>query len=332
MKILNKLSILLLLLMFPVIIFGEYAILKTITLSVREEPFLGEEGILMYIKDLDKIPENIEINPNVILVADPKYIERGEWLMDQYFSEPYRDTRINIIGMYCSDMLMEEFPYKPKTIKIFIYTNSSEKVNKIPETLTYEYITISGKKGSVEFSVNETVIPVPEFREYHEDNGIVHLSWTGVNHPSGVKGYNIYRKKAGGHFKMIESNLRNTSFKETVEAGGEYCYGISAVLRDGRESDLSEPVCMKCIKKQDEIITYPTSASDEVTFVNLPKDSILTIYTINSEEVFSVNLKNENKYTWYLANKAGNKVSSGVYIYKINSPQLNKTGKLVIVK
>ena len=85
-------------------------------------------------------------------------------------------------------------------------------------------------------------------------------------------------------------------------------------------------------EESDDIITYPNSANEKITFSNLPENSELNIFTISGERVFTVRLENENEYTWYLQNESGKNVSSGVYVYTVISENFRKKDKITIIK
>ncbi len=319
------------LLIFNLSVLAQKACIRKITFTVLDKPVSGEDLIILSFTDKDKIDKDIEIFPQVIIIGNPKYEKETKRLLGKFYppDEPIEGLAV----CFYLDPGFRPIPEDGiKKIRIRINTNSDNKSIKIPETLSYSYLTLSGKQGTVIFNTTSDIIPVPEIVEIHEENGLVHLSWAAVNLPAGLKGYNLYRKINGSKKKKIAVLLKNTSYKEKIEIGGRYCYAVSAVSNEGKESELSKWECLECSKFNSNIITYPNPASKEITFRNLPKGAVLKIYNINSEEVFRTKLGDKTSYRWALKNKAGEKLSSGIYLYTVHSENFKKNGKIVILK
>jgi hypothetical protein len=87
-----------------------------------------------------------------------------------------------------------------------------------------------------------------------------------------------------------------------------------------------------------DILVYPNLVTPEqnidyVTFKNLPQDSRIEIYSGNGYHVRTVYSEfNSQTAYWNLETPQGKKVGSGVYFYKILSPQNTVDGKIIVVK
>ncbi|MDI6751504.1 MAG: T9SS type A sorting domain-containing protein, partial [bacterium] len=85
------------------------------------------------------------------------------------------------------------------------------------------------------------------------------------------------------------------------------------------------------------VIAYPNPCKnyDKITFGNLTDQCKISIYSIAGELVYEKELTNtKGSEDWYLMNKSGKKVASGVYIYIITNNQKQKpaTGKIGIIR
>ncbi len=75
--------------------------------------------------------------------------------------------------------------------------------------------------------------------------------------------------------------------------------------------------------------------SDGITFVHLPQKGNVEIYTLDGRLVKKIdiasNLFDVSKINWDVKNTSGDKVASGVYIWRVVSGSNSKTGKLMII-
>lgn len=88
----------------------------------------------------------------------------------------------------------------------------------------------------------------------------------------------------------------------------------------------------------EDILIYPNLVTPEqnidyVTFKNLPQDSRIEIYSGSGNHVRTVypEFTSQTAY-WNLENPQGKKVGSGVYFYKILSPNTVADGKIIVVR
>lgn len=74
-----------------------------------------------------------------------------------------------------------------------------------------------------------------------------------------------------------------------------------------------------------------TMGTGVINFTGLGSSASLRIFTISGREVFSVQT-NQDTYPWTITNTSGEKVASGVYFFRVDSPNASKTGKLIIIQ
>ena len=77
----------------------------------------------------------------------------------------------------------------------------------------------------------------------------------------------------------------------------------------------------------------PSRGDTSITFTGLSAQAAIRVYTITGELVQALDeTDGDGRYVWDTTNQSGEKLASGVYIYKILSPTESKTGKLMIVR
>ena len=71
-----------------------------------------------------------------------------------------------------------------------------------------------------------------------------------------------------------------------------------------------------------------------IRFINLPEKCIIRIFTVAGELIKTIQHNNSfnNWEDWNLQTSSGRIISSGIYIFNIESPELNQTGKFVVIK
>ncbi len=88
----------------------------------------------------------------------------------------------------------------------------------------------------------------------------------------------------------------------------------------------------------DEILAYPNvikpgREAAQVTFINLPENAVIEIFTGNGVRVASVEPSRTGKIAfWNLTTFQGKPVGTGVYIYRVQSSEKSKSGKILIVR
>ncbi len=105
-------------------------------------------------------------------------------------------------------------------------------------------------------------------------------------------------------------------------------------MKDSQESGYSEvikAVFMKLYTNLNDSYCYPNPAKEKVVFDKIPNGSSIEIYSLNGDLIKKIIVKDRNAI-WYLKNKAGKEVGSGVYFYVIKYNNFCKTGKISITK
>lgn len=203
------------------------------------------------------------------------------------------------------------------------------RFNSVEESFNAGYLKILikdtlGFSGTYETFVFVKAEKKPEIKSISMNIDGVHLSWSSS---PGCDGYNIYRNN-----KLIRSGLNNTQYYDkNIRLDKDYCYQVSAIYSS--KECFSDKKCVEGIAETTEIKTFPNPAKNKVVFTGLEKGYKLLIFNISGELVFSIRAE-DKIFIWYLLNKAGKKVSSGVYQYVIfnNQGKRIKQGKLAIVK
>ncbi|RMF58870.1 MAG: T9SS C-terminal target domain-containing protein [Calditrichaeota bacterium] len=88
----------------------------------------------------------------------------------------------------------------------------------------------------------------------------------------------------------------------------------------------------------EEILVYPNiirpeDGVDQIVFANLPEDARIEIYTSSGVHLFSLSPEDGQRVAfWKLKNFENNAVGSGVYVYRVISPEKSVNGKILIVR
>jgi hypothetical protein len=75
----------------------------------------------------------------------------------------------------------------------------------------------------------------------------------------------------------------------------------------------------------------PAAGHTEVRFINLPSGALVKIFHIEGRIIRTLQEK-DGEARWDVRDSEGNKVSSGFYLYRIESEKERQTGKLVIIR
>lgn len=154
-----------------------------------------------------------------------------------------------------------------------------------------------------------------------------------------------------------DGSFQHTYLDTTAIPGFQYYYVVTAYDEDSLESSKNNylkdangnPVYVTMTSKlgQDvnnvEVVPNPyrgsapwtaTEIADKVEFINLPSTCRITIYTLSGYKIKTLeNKEGKGSLSWNLLTESDIKVQSGIYIYKVETPDGNyKLGKLVILK
>lgn len=80
--------------------------------------------------------------------------------------------------------------------------------------------------------------------------------------------------------------------------------------------------------------TATGNLTDGISFINLPEQGEIFIYTISGELVRRIQFTSTSAGTarWLGKNEENEYVASGVYLWVMQSPDLTKTGKLIVIR
>jgi hypothetical protein len=214
--------------------------------------------------------------------------------------------------------------------------------------------------------------PSPELR-YSAKLGAVNLVWddTPERTPDPLKGrvdfvaYVVYRamyEPVGWvpldtlYLDPETGTVAHSYTDTTVKPGFPYYYVVTALDDDGLESPknnyLKDPdgnplviVIPAEVGSVEDVVVVPnpypgaapwtaTEIADKIEFHNVPAHCKIKIYTLSGDLVQTlVNETGQGSIAWNLLSRSGQKVVSGVYIYKVETPDGDyKVGKFMILK
>ncbi len=77
-----------------------------------------------------------------------------------------------------------------------------------------------------------------------------------------------------------------------------------------------------------------TENNRRLRFINLPEKCVIRIFTLNGEPIKTIEHFSafDNWQDWDLRTETGRSVSSGIYIYNVESSTIKFTDKFVIIK
>ncbi len=183
----------------------------------------------------------------------------------------------------------------------------------------------------------------------------VKLTWVSQSE-TGLLGYRVYRSETVN--QMDASNITpvmipatNTSTTQTyihndeeVVIGNTYYYWLESV--DMGHSDFHGPVSVQVTGDTPPVLpeyttmrnAYPNPfRSTENTcievFLKAGEKGQLTIYNVMGQAIKSFPVaEGQNQLNWDVRDSKGLNCSSGIYFYKLSTPSLNQTRKMVISK
>lgn len=205
--------------------------------------------------------------------------------------------------------------------------------------------------GTTDISDNPLPVQLAAF-EALADFGKVTLNWTTASELDNL-GFNIYRADADeNNWQQINSQLiagqGNTaqstdySFVDSKVVGGEtYHYKLESVSTNGLRVD--EKTIEVNIPLPDQYVLFnnypnPFNPTTNIKF-QLPEAQPvkMVIYDMNGSQVKTL-LNNqvyhagEHVVSWDASDQNGNRVASGIYLYRFQAGSYHKTGKMILVK
>ncbi len=174
----------------------------------------------------------------------------------------------------------------------------------------------------------------------------VHLQWE--DNQTGIENYNIYRKDTITQYTFI-GNTQDMQFNDNPEYNGFYYYVVTAV-KDDEESLFSNFVYVELftISENEDVLAdkfdllqnYPNPFNPTTTIAFNIKDenkkTTLTVYNIKGQKVITLAdgkfSKGMHKVVWNGKDRFGKKVTSGMYLYKLQSGKNLKIRKMLMIK
>jgi hypothetical protein len=184
------------------------------------------------------------------------------------------------------------------------------------------------------------------------DFGKVALNWTTASELDN-QGFNIYRAEADeNNWQQINSQLiagqgttsqsSDYAFVDSKVVGGEtYRYKLESVSNNGLRVD--EKTIEVNIPLPDQYVLFnnypnPFNPTTNIKF-QLPEAQPvkMVIYDMNGSRIKTL-LNNqvyhagEHVVSWDASDQGGNRVASGIYLYRFQAGSYHKTGKMILVK
>jgi hypothetical protein len=223
----------------------------------------------------------------------------------------------------------EPFPNTPPLIKDMAFKLSNEDSNG---TCPVELSSFSGTYAS----------------------GLCQINWV-TESETNVQGYNIYRNTDNLlstaiklNYQMITatntSNTVNYQYQDTnVAVNQTYYYWLEANDYDGASS-LFGPININTLGDTTPIpvtvtslsLVYPNPARSVNPLVDASikenENGVLSIFNVKGQLVNSFNLQSGNHHIeWNRANIRGHKCADGVYFYRLVTPTMTQTRKVLIL-
>jgi len=201
----------------------------------------------------------------------------------------------------------------------------------------------------------QTPVELSSFTATLTGENFVQLAWTSQSENQ-MMGYRVYRNTSSDqtYSELIDvpmipatntSTTQNYSVVDTnVEIGQMYYYWLEAV--DYNASNFHGPVSVTVTGNVPPVLPEVTSMRNaypnpfktngnttiEVS-LKAGDTGTLTIYNVQGQVVKTVSLtEGSHTINWNGRDSRGNACGSGIYFYKLSTPSLNQTKKMVIVK
>ncbi|MFB0527974.1 MAG: T9SS type A sorting domain-containing protein, partial [bacterium] len=75
----------------------------------------------------------------------------------------------------------------------------------------------------------------------------------------------------------------------------------------------------------------PSEGHTEITFTNLPSGASVRIFHMEGRIIATLE-EAAGEAKWNVEDNGGDKISSGLYLYRVESSKGNQTGKVVIIR
>ena len=181
------------------------------------------------------------------------------------------------------------------------------------------------------------------------ENLTVSLTWNISNAPD-CKQYTVYRSTDDFHFISVGTTTDTTLIDEDVELNQEYFYVVTAMDSSGNESDFSVSVTITVAVSsigEDSGIpvdyylaqNFPNPFNPTTTIkygLPQPGDVQIIIYDILGHRVKDLiderKSAGHHREQWDATNNTGERVSTGIYYYKIKSEHFTQIKKMILIR
>jgi subtilisin family serine protease len=170
----------------------------------------------------------------------------------------------------------------------------------------------------------------------------VELSWRTATETNNL-GFAIERMATGGTFEQVgyvagfgtTTEPKSYSFIDSKLESGNYTYRLKQVDFDGSyeySNEINVEVEFPLAYSLEQNYPNPFNPSTKINY-SIPEDGFvkLTVYNLLGEEVATI-VNSFQKADRYEVNFDGSSLSSGVYVYKIESANYTASRKLVLMK
>ena len=166
-----------------------------------------------------------------------------------------------------------------------------------------------------------------------------------------LEGYNVYRSGEEDTFILLNDEpLSETHFIDIDLEIGVYSYYITAIYSEGesKESQKIEVEILEASSVEDEVVVilktelynaYPNPFNPSTTIRFGLKDNsavLLEVYNISGGKVKTLlnqqMLAGKHRVVWNGANEQGKRVGSGIYFYRLSTPEYNQIKKVLMLK
>ncbi len=225
----------------------------------------------------------------------------------------------------------------------------------LPEDVQFNQIISNYAAHFLAYYENSTPVELSSFTATLTGQFYVQLNWTSQSE-SEMIGYRVYRNTSNDQSTSImidhplipatntSSTHNYTVVDEDVLIGQTYYYWLESV--DYTTSDFHGPVSVTVTGNVPPVFPEVTSMKNaypnpfkangntniEVS-LKAGETGSLTIYNIMGQVVKTVSLtQGDHTVSWNGNDSSGNACGSGIYCYRLSTPSLNQTKKMVIVK
>ncbi|MBI4552197.1 MAG: fibronectin type III domain-containing protein [Candidatus Latescibacteria bacterium] len=179
-----------------------------------------------------------------------------------------------------------------------------------------------------------------------DERGVVTVTWTIARGQPGLTGFHVYRslRPQAGFEKLTKTPVTGQAFQYVdrgVTVNQVYYYQVEAVYAAGLSTRFG-PIAIRVSAPKVFALgqNYPNPFNPETTIrFDLPTASVVTlkVYNLLGQEVVAL-LHNEPKEAGFYAirwngrSHSGERVSSGIYFYRLEAGAFVKTRKMALVK